>query len=130
VILRYLLAGAYHPDSRPLEPGRLDIEVRLALATLRLSPFRMDLAGTVDVERIAARAEATGELRVAAPCVHYRFDFVADDGRAVSLILSQSLAHITTRSLTELSGHLVASDDGTVLGRVRVRFDARGALGI
>lgn len=130
MILRYLLAGAYHPDSRPLEPGRLDIEVRLALATLRLSPFRMDLTGTVDVEGIAARAEATGELRVAPPDVQYRFDFIADDGRAVSLMFSQSFARITIRSLTELSGHIVASDDGTILGRVRVRFDARGALGI
>jgi hypothetical protein len=130
VILRFLLAGAYHPDARLLEPRRLDVQARLALGTLHLAPFRMDLRGIVDIAGMAAHAEATGELRVAPPSVHYRWDFRAQDGRPLSLVLSQSLARIDVRSLTELSGHLVRTDDGTALGSARLRFDARRALGL
>lgn len=130
MILRFSLGGAYYPESHPLDALPLDVDVRLHFRPVRPFAQRMDLAGTVRAERLAVRAEATGALLLALPGVHYRFDFRADDGRAVSLILSQSLSQVTMRSLTELSGHVTTRGGKTILGRARVRFDARRALGI
>lgn len=132
MILRFTLVGAHHAESGPLEPKRLDVEVRVILGAIRLAPLRAKLTGTVHVEGLARSAEATGELRAASSGIHYCLDFAADDERLITLAFSQSFAkvRVTSRSLTELSGHLVARDDGTVLGRARLRLDVRRALGL
>ena len=124
------LGGACRLDSSALEPKRLDVEVRFPPGSWRPGTLQVDFKGTVHLEGSAANAEATGEVRIVSRSARYRFDFSADDGTRLSLVLSQSFARLTLRSLTELAGSLVARDTRTVLGQVRLRFDVRRALGI
>ncbi|HEX7669688.1 MAG TPA: hypothetical protein VF395_08905 [Polyangiaceae bacterium] len=130
--LRVLLVGAYYPAAPPEDAKRLDVEIRIVPGSVRLAVFRAELTGTVHAEGLAHRAPAAGSLRVGLSGTLLSLLFVvvvADDARPLTISFSQSFARVTVRSLTELTGCLTDQRTGTVLGRVRLRFDVWQALG-
>lgn len=127
--LTFTFGGAYYAAARSFQGKRLDVDVHVDRRTVRLAPFLATLTGTVRAEGLAAAALASGALQGGLAGIECTLDFVTDDDRPAILSFSQSLTRVTIRSLTELMGCITERNTGIVLGRVRLRFDVRRALG-
>jgi hypothetical protein len=126
VSVGFTLVGAYRHDTRPLDFRRLEVKVYFRPPSLALGMARLD--GFVHAEGISESAHAVGEVRLSRFRILYRFDFASDDGYGVALEFSHDLPRLTVRALTELEGQLTRIDDGSVLGRARLRFDVRRVI--
>jgi hypothetical protein len=122
------LAGAYHPEGRPLDQRALTVE----LALPRTFP-RAEIAvnGTVDAEDVATRAHVDGVVRLIErpPSVSAELGFKGDDGQSYVLSFGSDVTRIDMRSLTELTGTITrVPATATAVGVVRLRLDWRTAL--
>jgi hypothetical protein len=127
------LAGAYHPEGKPLVQRRLLVEAMVPLAAVF---GETKLTAYVTAEDIATRAPGEGMMRVVRADAQGPSEasadvtFTGDDGRHYVLTLATTFAWRGIRALTEIEGTLTrVPGDLVALARLRIDWRAlfRGA---
>jgi hypothetical protein len=114
----------------PTDERALDVTLEARTGDLRDIPgdrtFR--LRGTVDVERLATRAEAEGTLvfKLATERrLPYRLRFRGDDGRAYELSGQKEWLPVSPLESVSTLPVTLYDDGGQEIGRATLRFDLR-----
>jgi hypothetical protein len=121
------LAGAYHPEGKPLVQRRLLAEATVPLAA---AFGETKLTAYVTAEEIATRALGEGMIRVARGGAHGPSEasadltFTGDDGRHYALALATTFQWRGIRALTEIEGTLTRVP-GDFVAAARLRIDWR-----
>lgn len=121
------LAGAYHPEGKPLVQKRIVVEATLPLS-LVFGESR--LSACVSVEDVAATAPAEGMVRLSRGSpdgpseVSADVTFTGEDGSHYVLSLGTMFSRRGIRALTEVEGALTRVP-GALVGPVRLRLDWR-----